>query len=55
MQLQLLDAQGRLLETQTLRGTTHTVSLSKLPAGLYQLRLTNQQGRLLGVAKVVKR
>jgi hypothetical protein len=55
LQLQVLDAQGRLLRNEPFSGSTHTLSVADLPAGWYQLRLTLTNGDLLGTAKLVKK
>ncbi|WP_367392078.1 T9SS type A sorting domain-containing protein [Lewinella sp. LCG006] len=53
--LQVLDAQGRLLRQASFSGKTHSLSVADLPAGWYQLRLTLDNGDLLGTAKLVKK
>ena len=53
--LQIRDAQGRLLRSVKFSGSTHTLSVADLPAGWYQLRLTQTNGDLLGTAKLVKK
>ncbi len=55
LQLQVMDAQGRLLRNVSFSGNTHSLSVADLPAGWYQLRLTLTNGDLLGTAKLVKK
>lgn len=50
----LYDLAGRPLLQQELQGESGTLSASELPAGLYHARLTDGQGQLLGLRRVVK-
>jgi hypothetical protein len=42
--LQLVDLNGRVIDSQVLRGTQSTVSLPNMAAGVYVLRLTGKEG-----------
>ena len=53
--LTLYDLAGRPLVQQMLQGEAGALSISGLPAGLYHARLTDGQGQLLGLRRVVKR
>ena len=50
----LYDIAGRPLLQQALQGEAGTLSVSELPAGLYHARLTDGQGQLLGLRRVIK-
>jgi len=50
----LYDLAGRPLLQQALQGQAGTLSVSDLPVGFYHARLTDGQGQLLGLRRVVK-
>lgn len=51
-EVELLDVQGRVIATQQHVGTTSSISLEGLNAGMYLLQLSNEDGR--AVKRVVK-
>lgn len=50
----LYSQNGSPVLRQELRGESGTIRVSTLPAGLYNARLTNEQGQLLGQQRLIK-
>jgi hypothetical protein len=51
LSLKLFDMQGRLYLSETMSGTVHSISTSKLPGGVYQVVITD--GKIMEQSKVV--
>lgn len=43
-QLRVVSIQGRLIQTQVINSPTHTLDMSTLPSGVYQIQLINKDG-----------
>lgn len=52
MSVSLLSTDGRVLKTQTFNGTTASISMQQLPAGMYWLHIKTSQG--ITTRKIVK-
>jgi hypothetical protein len=52
--ISIFDLNGRQFRQEEVVGKAGTLSISDLPGGLYQVRLTDEQGQLLGVQRIVK-
>ncbi|MFN8288297.1 MAG: SBBP repeat-containing protein [Chitinophagales bacterium] len=52
--VQLMDVSGRVMRSYSLNNTNSlTVNRGSLPAGIYFLRLTTEEGRQLGITRIV--